>query len=49
MLGDRGADGVDYLADVDVSDPIAVDLLRDDERFGATRLRRAREGCPPTA
>ena len=49
VLGDRGADRGDDLAGVDLTDPIAVDLLHNDELFGGTRSRRDREGRPPAA
>ena len=49
VLGDRRADGGNELADVDITDPVAVDFLYDDELFGGTRSRRDRERRPATA
>src|SRR5262245_45790958 len=46
MLGDRGTDRVDDLADVGLTDQAAVYLLHDDELFVGTRFRCDREARP---
>ena len=46
VLGDGGPNCVDDLADVDLTDPLAVHLLHNYELFGVARSRRDREGRP---
>ncbi|PQM44949.1 hypothetical protein C1Y40_04894 [Mycobacterium talmoniae] len=45
-FGDRGPDTVDHRVHVDVPDPLAVDLLYDDELFGGVGWQRDRERRP---
>ena len=43
VLGNRGADRADDLVSVDVTDPVAVDFLDDDELLAGIRIERGRK------